>query len=220
MQSGIPKNISICYRENEVRYLFAILKSKPSSSVFVDYDEFRDDIVGACELFWNSLINLDTVLYQDYKNPNDYDNRKSSLGSVLENATLVDTSTGWELDVNSFKNNEFYLNRNYILYMIYISCNDCLLSDIYKKTGINKQTINSAIRKLEDDGILFLEQYKGRNKKIVLTDNGKVFLSSNVSKLYEAEAKAFDSWSEDEIQMYIRLMEKYALCLRKEVDKL
>lgn len=36
-----------------------------------------------------------------------------------------------------------------VLYTIYDTGESCLLSDIYKKTGISKQTINSAIRTLE-----------------------------------------------------------------------
>lgn len=44
--------------------------------------------------------------------------------------------------------------------------NERLLSDIYKKSGISKQTVNSAIRSLEADGILYLEQYNGRAKKL------------------------------------------------------
>lgn len=111
-------------------------------------------------------------------------------------------------------------SESLILYMIYVLDENCLLSDICKKTGMNKQTINSAMRKLEKKGILYLSYYNGKNKRVVLTDIGKCFLNSTVSKLYEAEAKAFDSWSEEEIKMYVKLMKKYVFCLREEVYKL
>ena len=45
-----------------------------------------------------------------------------------------------------------------VLYTIYDSGNGCLLSDVYKKSGISKQTVNSAVRKLETEEILYLEQ--------------------------------------------------------------
>ena len=63
-----------------------------------------------------------------------------------------------------------------VLYTIYDNGETCLLSDIYKNSGISKQTINSAIRRLEGDGILFLKQYNSKSKKVVLTEKGKVYV--------------------------------------------
>ncbi len=107
-----------------------------------------------------------------------------------------------------------------VLYTIYDAKENCLLSDIYKKSGISKQTVNSAIRSLEADGILYLEQYTGRAKKIILTEEGKKYVNSTVAKLYKAEVQAFDSWSTEEINSYVRLMEKYADCFRKQIGAL
>lgn len=107
-----------------------------------------------------------------------------------------------------------------VLYTIYDEGDGCLLSDVYKKSGIRKQTVNSAIRGLEAGDILYLEQYTGRAKKIHLTDQGKDFVQKTVAKLYEAEVRAFDTWSEEEISTYIRLMEKYAECIRQQIEKL
>lgn len=45
-----------------------------------------------------------------------------------------------------------------ILYTIYDAGGSCLLSEIYKKSGISKQTVNSALRGLEGKGILALQQ--------------------------------------------------------------
>lgn len=107
-----------------------------------------------------------------------------------------------------------------ILYTIYDSETDCLLSDIYKKTGISKQTINSAIRILENSDILHLEPYIGRAKKIILTEKGKEYIQKTAAKIYQAEIQAFDTWSDEEIRTYIRLMEKYAECFRHQIEKM
>ena len=107
-----------------------------------------------------------------------------------------------------------------VLYTIYDEGDMCLLSDVYKKSGISKQTVNSAIRSLEADNILYLEQHTGRAKKIILTDKGKDYVQKTVARLYEAEVWAFDTWPEEEINTYIRLMEKYADCIRQQIDKL
>lgn len=107
-----------------------------------------------------------------------------------------------------------------VLYTIYDTEEACLLSDVYKKSGISKQTVNSAIRGLENDGILYLEKYNGRAKKIILTEKGKKYVDNTVAKIYKAELEAFESWSAEEINTYIGLMEKYADCFRKQVDSL
>lgn len=107
-----------------------------------------------------------------------------------------------------------------VLYTIYDIGEGCLLSDIYKKSGISKQTVNSAIRGLEADDILYLEKYTGRAKKIFLTEKGKNYINNTVAKLYEAEVLAFDSWTKEEVNSYISLMEKYVDCFRKQLANL
>ncbi|MDY0163840.1 MarR family winged helix-turn-helix transcriptional regulator [Desulfobotulus sp.] len=104
-----------------------------------------------------------------------------------------------------------------VLYTIYNTGENCLLSDVYKKSGISKQTVNSAIRGLETDDILYLEKYTGRSKKIVLTEKGREYVNKTVAKLYEAEVRAFESWSTEEINTYIRLMGKYVDCFRTQI---
>lgn len=107
-----------------------------------------------------------------------------------------------------------------VLYTIYDSGNECLLTDIYKESGISKQTINSAIRALEADGILYLEQHNGRAKKVILTDKGRDYVQKTAARLYQAEMDAFDTWTDEEVSTYIRLMEKYVDCFRQQIEKL
>ena len=107
-----------------------------------------------------------------------------------------------------------------VLYTIYDSGNECLLTDIYKESGISKQTINSAIRALEADSILYLEQHNGRAKKVILTDKGRDFVQKTAARLYQAEMDAFDTWTDEEVSTYIRLMEKYVDCFRQQIEKL
>lgn len=107
-----------------------------------------------------------------------------------------------------------------VLYSIHDAGNECLLSDIYKNSGISKQTINSAIRGLEAEGILYLMQHNGRSKKVILTDKGKEYVKKTVARLYQAEMDAFNTWTEDEISTYIGLMEKYANSFRQQIEKL
>lgn len=107
-----------------------------------------------------------------------------------------------------------------ILYTIYDIGENCLLSEIYKKTGISKQTINSAIRSLEASDILYLSSHTGRAKKVVLTEKGREYIQKTAARIYLAEMQAFDTWSDEEVSTYIRLMEKYADCFRRQVENL
>lgn len=107
-----------------------------------------------------------------------------------------------------------------VLYTIYDKGEGCLLSDVYKNSGISRQTVNSAIRHLETDGVLYLEPYRGRAKRIVLTEKGEALMQRTAARLFEAELRAFDGWTEEELRTHIGLLEKYLTALRREVERL
>lgn len=108
----------------------------------------------------------------------------------------------------------------HVLYSIYDNHGWCLLSDIYKHSGISKQTVNSAVRKLEAEEIIYLEPFKGRTKKVLLTDKGKDYILHTAARIYQAEADAYASWTDEELNTYVQLMEKYIHCLHEEIKKL
>lgn len=107
-----------------------------------------------------------------------------------------------------------------VLYAIYDNGEDCLLSDIYKQSGVSKQTVNSAIRHLEKKGVLYLEQHSGRMKRVILTDSGKEYARETIARLFDAEAAAFATWTEEEINAHIGFLEKYIVSFREQVEKL
>lgn len=107
-----------------------------------------------------------------------------------------------------------------ILYMIHEKGDGCLLRDICNESSISKQTINSALRNLEKEGILYLEQDKGKNKRIRLTEKGKNYTARTAVRLFEAEANALANWSEADLSAYLRLMKKYNDCFRLQVENM
>ena len=64
--------------------------------------------------------------------------------------------------------------------ILYTICEDgqerCPLKELCRRSGLSKQTVNSAIRRLESDGCLYLEAAGARNKKACLTDRGSLLL--------------------------------------------
>lgn len=107
-----------------------------------------------------------------------------------------------------------------ILYALYTGGGFCLLSEIYKESGISKQTVNSALRKLEEEDVVRLEQHHGKAKIVFLTEKGKEKANDTVSKILAAEIGAFESWSEEEIDAYIGLTNKYVETFREQINKL
>lgn len=107
-----------------------------------------------------------------------------------------------------------------VVYMIYEKGDGCPLYDIWNDSGVSKQTINSAIRKLEEEKILFLEQDKGKAKRVRLTERGKDFVEQTATRLLEAECNAFQGWTEEELANYIGLMEKYNRAFRTQIENM
>lgn len=106
----------------------------------------------------------------------------------------------------------------FVLYVIYENGSSCLLYDIRKETRLSKQTLNSAIRKLEGEDIIYLEQSSGRGKKVCLTEKGKKYIDQTAARLFDAECSAINGWTEEEIDLYLNLMEKYNVNLREQIE--
>lgn len=109
-----------------------------------------------------------------------------------------------------------------ILYMIYEKGDCCLLHEICQESGLSKQTINSALRKLEQEQFLYLEleQERGKAKRIRLTEKGKKYVARTAACLYEAECSAFADWTEEEFTQYLAFMKKYIDAFRIQVEKM
>lgn len=110
-----------------------------------------------------------------------------------------------------------------VMQIFYIICNagdSCLLSDICKLSGTSKQTINSALRRLEAEGTIYLENVSGKKKRVCLTDSGKKLAESTVVRLIEIENSILDSWSKEEVERYLRLTGKYLKEFREKIKEL
>lgn len=105
-----------------------------------------------------------------------------------------------------------------ILYTVCWCEGECLLSDI--TTGASKQTINSALRKLEADNIVYLKVFEGRKKKVCLTKKGYHFVEETVLRLIGMENEIFDSWLEKEKNIYIELTQRYLSAFREKIKEL
>ena len=77
-----------------------------------------------------------------------------------------------------------------VMQILYTICNygdSCLLGDILRMTGLPKQTVNSALRKLEGEGVVYLRSAEKKKKSVHLTEQGKSLASTTVLRLMEME---------------------------------
>lgn len=107
-----------------------------------------------------------------------------------------------------------------ILYTLCDLGDGCNQSAIYKNSGQGKSTINSAIKKMERNGLIRIEQGVGRNTLIFLTEAGKKLSVQTVEKIVEIENAIFHSWSKEDQDMFVGLNEKYLKDFREMTEKM
>ena len=107
--------------------------------------------------------------------------------------------------------------------ILYTICNlgdSCMLTDIINMTGIPKQTVNSALRKMEGDGYLQLETTQTRRKKVVLTEAGKLLAQNTAKQMIRMENEIYASWTEEERQLHLALTQRYLDQLKEKAKEL
>lgn len=107
-----------------------------------------------------------------------------------------------------------------ILYALSDNDGQCRLPELIKLSGANKQTINSALRKLEKDEIVYLEPAGGKSKRVCLTPKGFFTVHETVDRVLDVEKKIYSSWSKEEWDLYVQLTERYLCQIREEMKEI
>lgn len=105
-----------------------------------------------------------------------------------------------------------------VLYTLCSYGGECMLGDI--TSGASKQTVNSALRRLESEGIIYLKTFEGRKKKVYLTEKGRKFSEDTVFQVIKAENEIFASWSDEEKNIYVGLTQRYLAEFKEKVKEL
>lgn len=106
-----------------------------------------------------------------------------------------------------------------IFYAIAALGDGCCQKDICDYAFTSKQTIHSAIHKLEKEGMLRLSLGKGREMHIYLTAAGEQFTREKIDPVIAGENEALSQMPSDETDQLLLLTEKYASCLRGQLQK-
>ena len=105
--------------------------------------------------------------------------------------------------------------------ILYILCEEgegCNQSVLYKNSGLGKTTINSAIRRMEQQNLLYLTPGEGRNTCVYLTDAGREMLRTSVEPVIRIENEIFSSWTKKEQELFIGLNQRYLDMFREKTD--
>lgn len=107
-----------------------------------------------------------------------------------------------------------------ILYTICDNGGSCPLQTIRRHSGLTKQTMNSAIRKLEAEGVLYLEKAGGKAKTAHLTAAGSTLAQGTAMRILNIENDIFACWPAQEVQDYLRLTEKFLADFKERTARL
>lgn len=105
-----------------------------------------------------------------------------------------------------------------IFYAVSMLGNGCFQKDICHLSLISKQTVNSAIKKMEQSGLLELVSDEGRKKQICLTDSGKEVLKTKMQPIVDAEINSFSEMTESERDLLISLTKKFISLMKKNTE--
>lgn len=96
--------------------------------------------------------------------------------------------------------------------VLYILCEEggaCPLSELVRQSGTSKQTINSALRKLEGEGMVRLEAAGGRGKTVRLTGEGQALAGRTAARLIRLEDEIFAAWGPEASAEYNQMTQRY-----------
>lgn len=107
-----------------------------------------------------------------------------------------------------------------ILYTLCDNGGSCLLQKICRCSGLSKQTVNSALRKLESEGALYLEPAGSKSKNVCLTQAGRLLAERTALRLIRAENELVAAWPQEDVQRYLELTERFLQDLREKAKEL
>lgn len=93
-------------------------------------------------------------------------------------------------------------------------------TQLSEQLSLPKQTVNSALKKLVEEGVLRLEAADGnlKNKRVCLTEAGEAFLRRTVDRVFGVESAAAARLTEEERSALVALSQKLLDAFRAETE--
>lgn len=108
----------------------------------------------------------------------------------------------------------------WILYVLEMTRRPITQAEISSYLSLSKQTINSGLKQLEQEGRIRLSGGPGRRKYLRLTPEGQALAERTVRTVLELEERAFLGLTGEERAGLLALERRYLLLLRQGADQL
>lgn len=108
----------------------------------------------------------------------------------------------------------------WVLYCISESSAALTQRELCRYWSFSPQTLNSALKSMEKQGIIRLEPVPGnkKNKQLCLTSGGERLVAEAILPLMRVEGECFGALSADECEQMLSLTERYFAALRESMD--
>ena len=106
------------------------------------------------------------------------------------------------------------------LYTLRMEPGNITQSDVCTVLYQPKQTVNSALKKLESEGYITLTPSGAHTKNISLTKSGTKLCEQTVDKVIEAECAALGNMTDEETENMTALMKLYSILLKSQTAKI
>lgn len=105
-----------------------------------------------------------------------------------------------------------------ILQAILVLGDGCTQTDIYRYTLLNKQTVNSSVKRLQQDGLIEFYPGNGRELKIKFTAKGITIVKEKILPIEQSENEVFEEMTAEEHQQLLHLVGKYLDSFKSKVE--
>ena len=96
----------------------------------------------------------------------------------------------------------------------------CTQTAVCQHACLNKQTVNSSVRRMVQDGLIELHRGERREMRMHLTVQGKRMMHERVLPVERAENEVFDEMPDEDQRTILRLMSHYLDSFRHKVNEL
>lgn len=106
-----------------------------------------------------------------------------------------------------------------ILYALCELGSPASLRAVCESTGLSKQTVNSALRRMEREGLIYLED-AGRGKDVCLTEAGEGLACRTALRVIQAENQVFAAWPQADVEQYLALTRRFQEALGEKAKEI
>lgn len=110
----------------------------------------------------------------------------------------------------------------WLMYSLYEKGEPCTQTELCEAWFFTPQTINSALKSLEKQGLIALDfaPNNRKNKQFFFTETGKQLVKEKIMPLVQAEEKSFLRLNEQEREALLAITQKHISILEEEINRI